>query len=138
MWHLAQAIVAVDHSACILKWAPVGADDLDGYNVYMRAGHTAEFEKMNPEPLTGNEWISPALRLDTKYFFRITAIDNSDNESLPGTIIPFTLRGATEDMTLVYLQPPTPHLVRAGESIEESIPANSIGILTRFEIGGFI
>lgn len=137
MWYIGQSIIAVDHSACILKWSEVPALDLDGYNVYMREGLQGDFVKMTKEPINEPEWVSPALRLDTKYFFYITATDRSDNESKSSTVIPFMMRDATEDTNIVYVPSPVRLNLLASSIVEEPIMGTSAAIITRFELGDF-
>lgn len=68
-----------------LTWAENNEDDLSGYNVYRATSSFSSVSDMNP--VNGGELISSAnftdtgLENGTTYYYRITAVDDSNNES---------------------------------------------------------
>lgn len=138
MWQIGQALVALDYKGVMLKWPASESDDLDGYNVYMRAGETAPFERMTGMPIEDTEWSSPELRLDTKYYFYITASDTADNESTPSATIPFQLKDARIEENIIYV--PSPQEITLEPGLELLLPIAEFGtdICTRFELGEIV
>jgi len=87
---------------------PLSVDpDVIGYNIYRAKSHTEEFKQLNDDPID----ILNTVYLDTtvvgrnSYFYRISAIDASGNESEPSNAA----------MAIVERRPPppTPHSLRA-------------------------
>jgi fibronectin type 3 domain-containing protein len=77
-----------------LEWQAVGADDLEGYNVYR---NTASFNSIaNREPLNGAPLSETTVRDDAVengalYYYRISAVDNAGNEGNPSDEIAVTV-----------------------------------------------
>jgi hypothetical protein len=77
-----------------LEWQGVGADDLEGYNVYR---NTASFnsianrEPRNDAPLTDTTFRDGAVENGTLYYYRISAVDNAGNEGNPSDEIAVTV-----------------------------------------------
>ena len=138
MWQLAQALVAIDYSGCIIKWAESTAEDIDGYNVYMSTDPSGGFERMNKDRLIEPMWVSPQLRTDTKYFFYVTAIDTSDNESTPSAVVPFLLHDAVEDTTVIYIPDPLTIDLFDGTEYITSIDKYGADFCMRLELGEII
>ena len=71
-----------------LQWSGVNADDLSGYNVY-RAPSTlpsdtlSSLSPLNQEPLASPEFTDETVQNGTVYVYRVTAVDDSGNESDP-------------------------------------------------------
>jgi hypothetical protein len=63
-----------------LLWEPSRAADVVGYRVYRRTATTA-MERLTPEPVGRTEYLDEAVTAGTVYRYRITAIDQSGNES---------------------------------------------------------
>lgn len=82
MIYTGQSLIALDYTACILKWSPSPDDDVAGYNVYMQEGKKGTPQKMNGTLITTTEWTSPPLRRDLTYYFHLTATDFSGNTSV--------------------------------------------------------
>src|SRR5690606_32123093 len=57
-----------------LSWDASSSDDVAGYNVY--SGET----KNNSTLITGTTYTVTELTPETEYTFRVTAVDNSNNE----------------------------------------------------------
>lgn len=64
-----------------LLWDPVEATDLAGYNVYRTEG-TARL-KLSPNPVKDPNFLDISIQIGIAYFYEITAIDTSGNESAP-------------------------------------------------------
>lgn len=77
-----------------LEWKGVGADDLEGYNVYR---NTASFnsianrEPRNDAPLADTTFRDDAVENGTLYYYRISAVDNAGNEGNPSDEIAVTV-----------------------------------------------
>jgi hypothetical protein len=67
-----------------LVWRPSEADDLAGYIVYRRAGDTGAFQRITPQPVVGGEYVDTGAAAGRTYAYRVTAIDQTGNESAPG------------------------------------------------------
>jgi hypothetical protein len=134
MWYVGQSLVALDHRGVHLRWTPSVATDLKGYYVYMSEQDDQHFIRMTAEPVKAPEWVSPALRTDMKYFFSITAVDRTGNESGASDVVPFYFPDSTIDLNLVPVAM-TQSFPIAGDSTEEELlPASNF--MTSFIIGG--
>jgi hypothetical protein len=67
-----------------LVWRPSEADDLAGYLVYRRVGETGAFTRITPQPVVSAELIDTAVAAGQTYTYRVTAVDQTGNESVPG------------------------------------------------------
>lgn len=134
MNYIGQSLVALDHTSCRLKWSPSPATDLDGYYVYMSEIDGHNYKRMTKETIKEPEWISPPLRNDMEYFFYITAIDRSGNESDPSNIISFRLPETVVDsnVRIVELTPET-KIESNTKTIKDIQTSN---FMTSFVIGG--
>jgi hypothetical protein len=74
-----------ESGAVTLQWSAPDAGDLEGYHVYRSVDSTIEVSK--DEPLTADSLISDSSYTDrsvqngTTYRYRVTALDDSGNES---------------------------------------------------------
>ena len=66
-----------------LVWKASDAEDLAGYIVYRR-GPEGEFRRVTAQPLTAAEYIDANVKPGEVYSYRVTAIDQTGNESGPG------------------------------------------------------
>lgn len=79
-----------------LEWDGVSADDLNGYNVYRATSPINEVSGRDPienRPLTGTGYTDESAENGTQYYYRVTAVDSSRNESEPSseaTATPFS------------------------------------------------
>lgn len=68
-----------------LEWNAVSAADLDGYNVYRATSSISSVEGQTPvngsARLTATTFTDADVTNGTTYFYRITAVDESGNES---------------------------------------------------------
>jgi len=65
-----------------LSWEPNPEQDILGYNVY-RADGGPQFTRINPEPIPGPAYRDLTAQPGHPYLYRITAIDQRNNESPP-------------------------------------------------------
>lgn len=69
-----------------LRWTDSATPDITGYNIYRGASASGPFTKVTPVP-TGrvSSWTDGPLEPLTYFFYRVTAVDSSGNESSPST-----------------------------------------------------
>lgn len=83
-------------SAIALDWNGVPADDLRGYNVYRSTSpidNLSGREPLENSPVAGAEYTDESTENGTQYYYRVTAVDSSRNESEPSseaTATPFS------------------------------------------------
>ena len=73
-----------------LVWRASEAEDLAGYIVYRR-GPQGNFTRITAQPLTAAEYVDTAVKPGETYSYRVTAIDQTGNESAPGGEVRVTL-----------------------------------------------
>lgn len=68
-----------------LSWSSVSAPDLGGYNVYRSTSSISDVSGMSPAngstPLGESSYMDKDVENGTTYYYRITAVDESENES---------------------------------------------------------
>jgi fibronectin type 3 domain-containing protein len=64
-----------------LSWNANTEPDLAGYNVYRSGTAGGPYTKINPTLLTQNSYQDTGLTNGTTYYYVVTAVDTSDNES---------------------------------------------------------
>lgn len=68
-----------------LTWEANSEDDLSGYNVYRSTSSFSDISEMNPvngsDLMQTADFTNTGLENGTTYYYRITAVDDSDNES---------------------------------------------------------
>lgn len=64
-----------------LSWEPGLEPDLLGYNVYRAESASGNFVRLNPAPLPGPAYRDLDVHPGRTYFYRITAVDRTGNES---------------------------------------------------------
>ena len=67
-----------------LSWEPNTDPDLAGYHVYRRTA-TGAFQRLTQQPVLGPAFSDTAVTLGTTYTYRVTAVDNTGNESPAST-----------------------------------------------------
>lgn len=76
-----------ESGAVSLQWSAPQADDLEGFNVYRATGTSIDVENLSPvnsDSLVSNsEFTDQGVNNGTTYRYRVTAVDDSDNESAP-------------------------------------------------------
>lgn len=66
-----------------LVWRSSAAEDLAGYVVYRR-GQDGEFRRITEQPVQTTEHIDSAVSSGQTWTYRVTAVDQTGNESAPG------------------------------------------------------
>jgi len=66
-----------------LSWSPVETEDLAEYNVYRSTSSLPDTLSSEGRIMTvsGTEFVDPSVQNQTTYFYRVTAVDENDNES---------------------------------------------------------
>lgn len=67
-----------------LVWQASEAEDIGGYVVYRRVGESGTFERITAQPVQSAEYVDTAVRSGQAYTYRVTAVDQTGNESAPG------------------------------------------------------
>jgi hypothetical protein len=73
-----------------LVWKGNTVEDLAGYIVYRR-GPDGDFQRITPQPLPAAEYNDSDVKPGTSYSYRVTAVDQTGNESAPGGEVRATL-----------------------------------------------
>ena len=71
---------APSHSVT-LSWAPSSSPDVAGYYVYRGMTAKGPFEKLNSDPTRDTTYTDTAVVSGTTYYYVVTAVDSSGNES---------------------------------------------------------
>lgn len=133
MIYVGQSLVALDHKSCRLKWAAVTDKEIDGYYVYMSEDNEKNYKRMVDKPLTALEWVSPPLRSDRRYFFYITAVDRSDNESRPSATVLFSNESEV-NKNLIPVPSPVNRLLNGQEKVTDNLLSQDF--MLSFQLGG--
>jgi hypothetical protein len=89
------------------------------------------FIRMMDEVTKEPEWNSPPLRMDTQYYFYVTAVDRTGNESSPSAIIPFQFPDSIIDpnLTPVTVIPKVTITTTFSDTVSDNF-------MTSFNLGG--
>jgi hypothetical protein len=69
-------------SSIALTWARVSTTDLRGYNIYRGTTQGGPYTRANPVPtFRTSYYLDSGLAALTRYYYRVTAVDSSGNES---------------------------------------------------------
>ncbi len=122
-----------DHDEVVLTWDPNEEDDLDYYAVYRDT--VENFELGDPIGYTvGEEFIDQDPPGGMRWWYRVTALDFSGNESEPSGAADVVATGACEAPGALMLMPPSPNPFTAFTEIHYEIPAGSAGRPIRLTI----
>jgi hypothetical protein len=66
-----------------LKWEPVESERITGYNVYRADRQAGAYKRVNPTMVTASCFEDSGLPRTTEFWYRVTALDRSLNESPP-------------------------------------------------------
>jgi hypothetical protein len=78
-------VVALAESGKVrIVWRASAAPDLAGYLIYRRAGARGDFQKLTAQPVTEVQYLDGSVSAGISYTYRVTAVDQSGNESAPG------------------------------------------------------
>ncbi|HVF89175.1 MAG TPA: fibronectin type III domain-containing protein [Blastocatellia bacterium] len=82
--------IASANGVISLFWPTSPERDVIGYNIYRSLSADAPAEgwtKLNAQPLSPVTFRDDRVVLDTRYFYRVTAVDRFDNESEPSKVV---------------------------------------------------
>lgn len=79
-----------------LSWEISSEIDVTGYNVYRSEEEATDGKRVNTDPLLTPAFRDISVLAGHKYFYRVTAVDRSGNESTPSAPVVVTLPGANE------------------------------------------
>ncbi|HEV2489423.1 MAG TPA: hypothetical protein VGT03_06425 [Candidatus Acidoferrales bacterium] len=79
-----------------LSWDISPESDVSGYNVYRSEAELTPGNQMNPQLLLTPTFRDISVVSGHQYFYRVTAVDRSGNESVPSAAIAVTLPGPNE------------------------------------------
>lgn len=98
-------IIATGGSGLIeLAWTPNTEQDLLGYNVYRSNSSGGSFVKLNSSVITTSAYTDNNLPGNTTYFYTVTAIDSSNNESpQTGEVFATTEEGTTPAESALWI-----------------------------------
>ena len=106
MTYIAQSLVAINTRSAYLSWDPTEEDDdMDGYNVYMASAAVATWTRLNASPVTEPSFVTPPLRTDLFYLFRVSSVDTTGNESDPSAPIEFRFSDYNASMPFRLVKP---------------------------------
>ena len=69
------------NAAVMLTWEANSESDLRGYNIYRSNTSGSDFSKITTSPTDQNRYTDTGLTNGTTYYYKITAVDTSSNES---------------------------------------------------------
>lgn len=137
MHYIAQSLLAIDDRSAFLSWDPVIDSDMDGYNVYMAVGSPVGFKRVNGPLLTVPEYLTVPLRNDQIYYFKVSSVDTSGNESELSDYIEFRLSDYKADPKLRIVVPP--HKIRLFAGVKDERAPLYDNFLTRYEwVDGYL
>jgi len=80
-----EELVAVAEAGRVrLVWQQSEAPDLAGYIVYRKGAATGEFVRLTAKPIAVTSYVDTTVASGQAYDYRVTAIDQTGNESAPG------------------------------------------------------
>ncbi|HKW87523.1 MAG TPA: hypothetical protein VJN21_02080 [Candidatus Acidoferrales bacterium] len=79
-----------------LSWEISPETDVTGYNVYRSEEEGVHGNRVNSSPLLTPAFRDISVVAGHQYFYRVTAVDRSGNESAPSAAVAVTLPGANE------------------------------------------
>ena len=78
-------VVALAEAGTVrVVWRASAAPDLAGYLVYRRQGPAGAWKKLTEKPIAEVQYVDGAVTPGATYAYRVTAVDQSGNESAPG------------------------------------------------------
>ncbi len=81
-----EELVAVAEAGRVrLVWQKSDAPDLAGYIVYRKGAATGEFVRLTAKPIGPTSYVDTTVASGQGYDYRVTAIDQTGNESAPST-----------------------------------------------------
>jgi hypothetical protein len=80
-----ELVVVTEAGRARLVWRPSEAPDLAGYIVY-RKGASGDFVRLTAKPILATSYVDATVVSGQAYDYRVTAIDQTGNESAPGEV----------------------------------------------------
>jgi hypothetical protein len=81
-----------------LSWSPSGEGDLLGYDVYRAGAEEGPYSRVNGAPVESAALYSDAgLDENTAYFYYVTAVDSSGNESDASSVLPLSTNPPSQE-----------------------------------------
>ena len=68
-----------------LSWAASTSSNVVGYNIYRRTTPGGSPTRLNASPVAGTSYTDTAVQSGQTYYYTVTAVDSSNNESVPST-----------------------------------------------------
>ncbi|RMH18886.1 MAG: hypothetical protein D6696_12155, partial [Acidobacteria bacterium] len=96
-------MATAQNGAVDLSWLANGENDLAGYNVYRATTSGGPYARVNGAQVSGTAFTDASVVNGTTYFYVVTAVDTSNNESANSNEV-----SATPDGTLPDVTPPAP------------------------------
>lgn len=84
-----------DDNAILVRWLPIDADDLAGYNLYRSNSADGKKEMVNDDLIRDIRYLDETVTPGQDHIYWVTAVDNAGNESPPG----FMATGKINDRT---------------------------------------
>jgi hypothetical protein len=123
-----------------ISWTANTEADLDHYNVYrgMNEEFTPDAGSLVASP-AADYYLDTGLTAETTYYYRVTAVDYSDNEGLPSEVASNTTHPDTEGLAaLDVLANPNPTkgagIVTLSATIDDSASGNSTVVMAEYFI----
>ncbi len=80
----AELVALAEAGRVRLVWQASEAEDIGGYVVYRRLGESGQFERITAQPVESAEHVDTTVGSGQTYSYRVTAVDQTGNESAPG------------------------------------------------------
>jgi hypothetical protein len=87
-----------------LDWADVTTNDLDGYVVYRSTSAGGPFAALNALLVPASDYLDAAVSNGTTYFYVVSGVDSSGNESAPSAAVSATPRAAGTAPASMHVQ----------------------------------
>ncbi len=96
--------VIVRNNQAYIKWNPNPELDIKGYNVYRSNDPEAKFKKINTKIVSGTSYVDSSVETEKIYYYYVTAVDNSGQESQRSNVFSKKIMERTKDGLLaLYL-----------------------------------
>jgi fibronectin type 3 domain-containing protein len=80
----------VPHSVT-LNWNASSSSNVAGYNIYRGATPSGPYTKLNPALIPATSYLDGGVRAGLVYYYVVTTVDSSNNESVPSNEASATL-----------------------------------------------
>lgn len=99
--------ISTDGLKIILSWIANTDPDIAGYNLFVSTDGIA-YQRVNADPIAGTLYEYGGIDGNTKYYFKLSAVDDSGNESKQSS--PLSIKTPTRE-TSPILEPTKPKLI---------------------------